>query len=143
MARSELCIHGAFCRFVIFSEGGLQLIVKIMLEHPLQVQSRYSSDCESIGQPVRVQVGLLQHAIRCLGNLSLGNDINKLLIAHEKVTQPNPLESNRAMLLPREFAQWWSPCIHIQESLHCYSRFCNSLLFGASYLVGFSSHACC
>lgn len=52
-------------RFVIFSEGGLQLIVKIMLEHPLQV-------------------GLLQHAIRCLGNLSLGNDINKLLIAHEK-----------------------------------------------------------
>merc|ERR1712159_880640 len=31
-----------------------------------------------------LQVGLLQHAIRCLGNLSLGNDINKLLIAHEK-----------------------------------------------------------
>lgn len=52
-------------RFVIFSEGGLQLVVKIMLEHPLQV-------------------GLLQHAIRVLGNLSLGNDINKLLIAHEK-----------------------------------------------------------
>merc|ERR1719460_3102259 len=52
-------------RFVIFSENGLKLVVQIMLEHPLQV-------------------GLLQHAVRVLGNLSLGNDINKLLIAHEK-----------------------------------------------------------
>jgi len=52
-------------RFVIFSESGLKLVVQIMLEHP-------------------IQVGLLQHAIRVLGNLSLGNDINKLLVAHEK-----------------------------------------------------------
>jgi len=52
-------------RFVIYQENGLKLTVSLMLDHPLQV-------------------GLLQHAVRVLGNLSLGNDINKLLIAHEK-----------------------------------------------------------